>query len=206
MDFKEQTKKTYDHIAADYNKANFKAFWVDEFEKYKSLVPGKKILDIGSGAGRDAAVFIEAGFDYTGVDASQAMLDVAKERAPKGTYKQMDFYHLEFSDNSFDGFWAAASFLHVPKVDLPKLLVEAKRILKTGGIGFISVKETDGMEEGMIEQKRFDTTIARYFAFYENDEFKKYLADAGFEIIGDAKYHEDDERHTVWLGFFVKKI
>lgn len=169
MDFKEETKKTYDQIAVNYSKANFDPFWVEEFKKYSALVPGKDILDIGSGAGRDAAVFTEAGFNYTGIDASQAMLDVAKERAPKGIYKQMDFYHLEFPDNTFDGFWAAASFLHVPKVDLPKLILEAKRILKPGGIGFISVKEKEqgGVEEGMIEQARFDKTISRYFAFYE---------------------------------------
>lgn len=74
MYFKEETKKTYDTIAAEYSKANFKPFWVEEFKKYSSLVEGKKILDIGCGAGRDAVVFTEAGFDYTGIDASQAML------------------------------------------------------------------------------------------------------------------------------------
>ena len=203
----EQTKKTYDTIAADYSKANFKPIWVEEFKTYASLVPGKKILDIGSGAGRDAVIFTEAGFDYTGIDASQAMLDVAKERAPKGTYKQMDFYNLDFPGDTFDGFWAAASFLHVPKSEVVPCILEARRILKKGGIGFISVKqkEKDGMNEGLITQERFGGTISRYFAFYDPEEFNKYITDSDLEVIDEAMYHEDDERHTVWLGYFVKK-
>ena len=202
---KEETLLTYAKIADDYNKANFNPFWIDEFKKYKDLVPGKKILDIGCGAGRDSVVFTQNGSDYTGIDASPEMLAIAKERAPSGTYKQMDFYHLEFPDSNFDGFWAAASFLHVPKVDVVSVLAEAKRILKPGGIGFISLKEKDDLEEGMITQERFGGIISRYFAFYTKDEFKKYITDSGFELVGDTTYRENDERHTVWLGFFVKK-
>ena len=203
--FKTQTIHTYDTISAEYNRANFNPFWVSEFEQYAKLVPGKKVVDIGCGAGREAVVFVKNGFDYTGVDASQAMLNIAKTRAQGGVFIQMDFYHLEFPDNTFDGFWAAASFLHVPKSDVSKLILEAKRVIKPGGVGFISIKEKDGTDEGVIQQNRFGTTIARYFAFYEKDEFKKYLTDVGLTVVSDAIYHENDERHTVWLGYFVQK-
>jgi ubiquinone/menaquinone biosynthesis C-methylase UbiE len=204
-DFKNKTLKTYQTIAADYSRANFKPFWVNEFETYKKLLTGKKIIDIGCGAGRDAVVFTHAGYEYTGIDASPAMLSIAKERAPKGIYRAMDFSRLDFPDSTFDGFWAAASFLHVPKEDVTQLLVEAKRITKPGGVGFISLKQKERMDEGMIEQQRFGGTISRYFSFYEKDEFKKYIADAGLRLLDDSTYIEDDERHTVWLGFFVKK-
>jgi len=207
MDHKEQTKETYDTIATDYSKANFMPFWVEEFKKYVELVPGKKVLDIGCGAGRDAVLFLEEGFEYTGIDASQAMLDIAQARAPHGTYRQMDFYRLDFPDNSFDGFWAAASFLHVPKIDISKCIREAQRVLRAGGVGFVSVKqkEVGGMDEGMIEQNRFGGTVSRYFAFYEKEELKHYIVSAGLEVVDEAVYHEDDERHTTWLGYFVKK-
>ena len=51
----------------------------------------KSVIDIGCGAGRDAAVFVERGYDYIGVDLSEGMLKVAAERAPTGTFRQMDF-------------------------------------------------------------------------------------------------------------------
>ena len=203
---KKETLLTYAKIAEDYNKANFQPFWIEEFEKYKNLVSGKKILDIGCGAGRDSMVFTQSGFEYTGIDASPEMLAIAKERAPSGNYHKMDFYHLEFPDNTFDGFWAAASFLHVPKAEMVTVLSEAKRVIKPGGFGFISLKEKDDLEEGMITQERFGGVISRYFAFYTKDEFKRYIDDAGFDLVGDTTYRENDERHTVWLGFFVKKL
>ena len=90
-DHKKQTKKTYDTIARGYSAARFDHFWVEEFERYAALLAGRKVIDIGCGAGRDAAVFVERGYDYIGVDLSEGMLKVAAERAPTGTFRQMDF-------------------------------------------------------------------------------------------------------------------
>lgn len=204
-DYKEETRKTYDKIAEHYSKANSYQFWVGELERFRELLSGKKIIDIGCGAGRDAAIFTREGFDYTGIDASEAMLKIAKEVAPEGVYKQMDFFHLDFQDNSFDGFWAAASYLHIPKAEVGKALAEAERILKPGGVGFISLKERNGMEEGMIEQTYSSDKVSRFFAFYEKGEFERYLTSAGFELVGEATHFEQDERNTTWLGYFVRK-
>ena len=146
--YKEKIRKTYDKIAPKFSATHFEHFWIEDF------IDGKKVLDIGCGAGRDAAVFVENEFDYTGIDASKGMLKVAADRVPKGIFKQMDFYNLEFPDNSFDGFWAAASFLHVPKEDAGKVIKEAKRILKPGGVGFISIKEKTEIDEGVIEEEK----------------------------------------------------
>lgn len=121
------TRDTYSVIAEEYNKANFNPFWNDEFKKFKQLIPGKKVIDIGCGAGRDAVVFTQENFDYTGIDTSPEMLAIAKQRAPKGTYIEMDFFDLQFKDNTFDCFWATASFLHVPKNEIKNVLLEAKR-------------------------------------------------------------------------------
>lgn len=204
-DFSRRTRETYDKIAGHYNAANHDSFWVKELARFKKLVPGKKVLDIGCGAGRDAEELLKEGFCVTGIDASDGMLAVARSRAPKATLLKMDFNALAFPDESFDGFWAAASFLHVPKAEVGKPLLEAKRILKRGGVGFIALKERNGMSEGVIEEARYGG-IARYFSFYEEDEFKGHLDTAGFEFIECMKFHEQDERKTVWLSFFVRKV
>lgn len=202
---KRKTIETYDKIALQYSASHFEPFWVDEFEEYRKLIDGKKVLDIGCGAGRDAVVFVQNGLDYTGVDASEEMLKIAKERAPQGTLKQMDFYNLEFSDNVFDGFWAAASFLHVPKKDLTKVLAEAKRVLKPNGIGFISVKEKTVVDEGLIKENKHER-MDRYFAFYTEEEFKKGLEEVELKVIKTATRLENDPEKTKWLCYFVQKI
>lgn len=205
MDEHEETIKTYDKIAQDYSEGHFEHFWVDEFDYFKDIIPGKKVVDIGCGAGRDAAVFVENDFDYTGIDASEGMLKVASDRVKDGKFIKMDFYNLKLLPESFDGFWAAASILHIPKEKTKGVLNSLKDILKPGGVGFISIKEKTGMDEGMIDQNRYGG-ISRYFAFYTIEEFKKLLEDIGFEVLRTSVKVEDDEEETRWLNFFVKKL
>lgn len=200
---KAKTVGTYNKIAASYSNRHFAHFWVKEFDFLKSIINDKRVLDIGRDAGRDAAVFVANGFNYTGIDISEGMLRVAEGRVPEAKFRLMDFDQIDFSDDSSDGFWAAASFLHVPKKDVGKCLQEAKRVTKVGGVGFISLKERTEMEEGMIEENKYGG-ISRYFAFYAQDEFKKILEGNGFSIIKTTKHIEDDERKTSWLCYFVK--
>lgn len=204
MDFKQKTIATYDTIAQGYSVGHFDHFWIEEFEYYKRMIKGRKVIDLGCGAGRDAAVFIQNGFDYTGIDASAGMLNVARERVPEGTFLQMDFGKTPFKEGEFDGFWAAASFLHVPKKEVAEVLQVAKRIIKNGGVGFISVKEKQEIDEGMIEENRYGG-ISRYFSFYTTNEFKDLLVQNGFTLIKMSTHPEGDERQTNWLCYFVQK-
>jgi len=204
MDIKEKTAKTYDKIASGYSAKHFAHFWIKEFDFFKDIINGKKIVDLGCGAGRDAAVFVENGFDYTGIDTSEGMLKVAGERVPRGKFRQMDFSKTDFPNDAFDGFWAAASFLHIPKKDISVPLQEAKRIIKNGGVGFISVKEKNGMDEGMIHEDKYGG-ISRYFSFYTQDEFKKSLKQSGLSVIKITTHIENDERKTNWFCYFVMK-
>lgn len=151
----EKTVEAYDKAAVAYNERNNKHFWITEFDTFCGFVGGKKILDIGCGAGRDAEEFLKNDFDYLGIDASAGMLSVAKTRTGRDDiFRQMDFLHLDFPSEAFDGFWAAASLLHIPKQDLPRVLGGIRRITKQGGIGFVSVKKKSGFEEGVIHQDR----------------------------------------------------
>lgn len=202
---KQKTLDTYNKIAPKYSSGHYAHFWTDEFEIYKGLIDGKRVIDIGCGAGRDADEFVKNGFDYMGVDGSEGMLEVARARVPDGTFKKMDFYSLDFPENTFDGFWAAASFLHVPKEDVSKVIGEARKVIKPEGVGFISIKEKTNKDEGLIEENKYGG-IARYFAFYLRDEFKKLLEDNGLKVIKMTVRVEDDEIKTKWLCFFVKKI
>ena len=206
MNEKLTTIQAYDKTASIYNKTHFEPFWVKEFELYKKLVPGKKVLDIGCGAGRDAVVFVKNKFDYLGIDASERMLKVAKERVKKGKFRKMDFYKLKFPANSFDGTWAAASLLHIPKNRIRDVLKQIKRILKSGGISLISLKEKRDFEEGFVPYERNPGTF-RYWSYYTQKEFEGILKSVGFKIIKFMKHKEKekDGSTTIWLCFFARK-
>lgn len=203
-DIKEKTVATYDKIASRFTKSRLPFFWRPEIKRYETQIPGKKVLDIGCGSGRDAAIFITDNFEYVGIDASQEMINLAKSQVPAAMFMRMDFYKLDFADETFDGFWAAASLFHAPKHEIGIILSEAKRITRSGGIGFIALKERTDTNEGLIYEEKYGG-IERFFAFYEKEEFKQILSKNGFEVLEITEHLDDEDKKTNWLCYLVRK-
>ncbi|AZO53958.1 MULTISPECIES: methyltransferase domain-containing protein [unclassified Mesorhizobium] len=103
------------------------------------LKPGARLLDIGSGIGGPARfVANNAGVDVTGIDLTQSYVDIATSlsrrtgMADKTRFVQGSALDMPFADASFD----VAMILHVG-MNLPdkaKLMSEAARVLKPGGV------------------------------------------------------------------------
>lgn len=198
----DETIQTYDRIAARYSAAHFhSSFWMRELLAFHKNIGGGQVLEVGCGAGRDASVFVRWGYHYIGIDASRGMLRVARDRVPRGKFKLMSFYELFFPHHSFDGFWAAATLLHIPKHRVRKVLRSLRRLLRPGGIGFISVKERTKVDHGWIAEGK---GVRRYFSFYTLHEFKNLLTETGYEIVGFHKKVEQDSRRTCWLCYLVR--
>lgn len=200
------TINTYNHIAKKFSQKNFaESFWMPEFTLFQKLLPQGKVLEIGSGAGRDSLLFTKNKYEYIGFDASIGMLRVAKKRNPKARFIESSFYDFKFPQNSFDGFWASASLLHVPKKRINSVLKRLLRVLKPGGIGLITMKEKLHLDEGVITDGKYDEPIERFFAFYTKSEFIKVLQFAGFQVLELMSKTDSDHPETNWLSFFVQK-
>lgn len=109
----------------------------------------QKILDVGCGSGRDSVFFANQGFEVVAIDGSQNVIDLTKQ-----TDTRIDWQCLRFDEiakqnwqNQFTGIWACASLLHVPFDDLPKLLNDLIRCLKSDGILYASFKYGDSERE-----------------------------------------------------------
>ena len=76
----------------------------------------RRVVYLGCGAGRDYPAFEERGIDYLGVDASEGMLTVARERFPEAAFEAQDLCALDLPARSFDGAFANASLQHVRPV------------------------------------------------------------------------------------------
>ena len=199
---------TYDRIAPYYGKKNFGPFWKREFPIFQKLIKGKKIVDLGCGTGRDAVIFLKHKFDYLGIDLSPGMLKEAKKRAPRGKFKVMDLYKLKLPKESFDGFWASASFLHIPKKRIGTVLRSARALLKDDGVGFISVKEKKKLGEEIIKKDMYDGRVKdtkRFFANYTKMEFTQLLERNGFKLVRFTRKWGPNTK-AFWLCFFVKKV
>ncbi len=172
---------------------NGPSYWLEEMEWFHRLLPKGKVLEIGSGSGRDAAALISMGYDYFGIDASEGLLGVARRRNPEARFELMDVEELRLPEDNFDGFWAAASLLHIPKEKIDNVLVNIKKVVKSSGVGFISLKKGEGEKE--------EKSTGRWFSYYSQEGFRDILERNSFAIEG-IRIRQD--RNVIWLGYFVK--
>src|SRR3990172_7698795 len=110
-----ETIRYYDKTASQWASQHLThKFWGRMTTFYK-LLPKGKVIEIGCGGGRDAKDYLIGRYDYVGTDASGGLLNEASKRNPNCKFLKRSVYDLDFPENSFDGFWASAVLLHIPK-------------------------------------------------------------------------------------------
>lgn len=82
-------------------------------------VQGRRIIDVGTGTGRGAFLLASAGAQVTGIDASEQMLAIARERAV-ATGAPIDFqvgdaHQIAFGARSFDLAVSLRVLMHTPR-------------------------------------------------------------------------------------------
>ncbi|ELZ87649.1 ubiquinone/menaquinone biosynthesis methyltransferase UbiE [Haloferax elongans ATCC BAA-1513] len=160
-----------DAFVEKYRSESIAARFGDEF--YEAL-SGERVLDAGCGPGRDTQTFNDDGFEVTGFDLTASFIETAAAEVPDASFARGDMRRLPFADDTFDGVWSCASFLHVPREDAPETLCEFSRVLDDDGTLYLSLKHGD--ESG------FDAT-GRYFERYRPEQIRSLLDDAGFGAI-----------------------
>jgi ubiquinone/menaquinone biosynthesis C-methylase UbiE len=126
-------------------------------------VRGKKVLEIGCGAGAMAAAFAREGADITAIDITQTAVDFTRRRFDlfglAGDIRRMDAEALEFPDNHFDRVWSWGVIHH--SASMEKIIGEIRRVLKPGSKAQIMVYHrhslrnwiTAGLEQGLLRGK-----------------------------------------------------
>lgn len=194
----EKTIQTYNQMAKEYDNKTID-FWQrfprTFFDKFAELVHGK-ILDVGSGPGRDGLLLKEKGLEVICLDASEAMIKLCEEKGLQSVVG--DFLSMPFADNSFDGAWAYTSLLHIPKADVSTAFNEIKRVLKNDGILGL------GLIEGDTEEYRESSGVnmPRWFSFYTKEEVEQLLTRHGFKVL---YFEQFQPRSKNYLNFIAQK-
>jgi SAM-dependent methyltransferase len=96
---------------------------------------GLRVLEIGCGLGTDGAQFAQAGAHYTGIDLTEAAIELARKRFElsglSGEFRVGDAENLDFADDSFDRVYSHGVLHHTP--DTARAVAEIHRVLKPGG-------------------------------------------------------------------------
>lgn len=92
----------------------------------------------------------------------------------------MDVAGLSFEDGSFDAVYSFNSLLHLPKDELPAVLLEIRRVLRPEGLFYFGTY--GGFDhEGIYEGDDHDPP--RFFSFYDDEQLKCVVGET-FDILG----------------------
>lgn len=197
------TIATYDQYAEVYD-GEVVDFWngfPPEFiNDFTNLLPGRRLLNLGSGSGRDAVLLRTCGLEVVCIDASKSMIDMTTKLGFESY--QADFSHIDFPDSSFDAVWAYTSLIHIPKDEARRVVSHIQRLLKASGVFAIGVIEGDS--DGMVERKTMPGVV-RYFKNYTSDELRELVEPFGFEFLAEQRYQP---HNSVYLNqlYRVKSV
>lgn len=169
---------------------------VDSSELNTDKYPGKYSLEVinktdgvlleaGCGAGRALIYCHDLGREIIGIEYSQTAVDKIKAHRPDIDVRQADITDLPFPDATFSGVMAFGLY-HNLEFGCDKALAETLRVMKPGGIMAASVR-LDNIENRIndwIENRKYKASkdLAFHKANYTVAEFRKMLAQAGFEV------------------------
>jgi ubiquinone/menaquinone biosynthesis C-methylase UbiE len=175
MSYLERMKEYYDRRAPEYDasiaEAGDEAEYPGVVEDRPGLVratselPPARVLDVACGTGfftqnlRDEVV---------GLDQSEAMLEIARQRVPQATFVLGDAFEIPFGDRSFDRVFSSSFYGLLLPAERERFLTEARRVASE----LVLVEPTprfskSGFPEGWEERGLYDgscfTIYRRYF-------------------------------------------
>lgn len=199
-------KSTYNKIAKDWMKDHHgDTWWIKGTDKYLSYFKLKtSILDVGCGAGEKSKYLIKEGFEVTGIDFSEEMIKLAKEQVPAGKFFVKDIKQpLDFA-NTFDGVFAHAVLLHIPKNEIINVLKNITAPLKSKGYFYAAVKELkqSGKDEEIVKENDYGYDYERFFSYFTLKELKKYVQEIGLRVIYE---NITSSGKTNWIQIIAEK-
>lgn len=176
------TTKTYDEISQLYaNEFNKPSDHINDF--LRLISNGGSILDAGCGPGTDSDYIQTKGYSVFGVDVSDKMVDLAQKKNPKVHFEKADIRELNFKIETFDGILASFSIIHIPKQDLLPTFLGFNKILKNGGVIYVSIQE--GKSEEIIVDEPLKPDEKIFLNIISAEDLRKLLKDTGFEILNE---------------------
>ena len=181
------------------------------------------VLDVGCGTGNFTFTLAEAGFLATGIDAYDALVELAREKrramhVPNLAFRQTDLAKSNaFRDGAFDQVVNVHSLYVHPEPD--RLLAEAFRILKPGGhavfVNFTrrvelratwrDIKNRFGLRAALMcllwvfPNAVFEAMRKRIGPHYWSEaEFSARLRRAGFTVLETRRTFFDDASVLAW--------
>jgi 2-polyprenyl-3-methyl-5-hydroxy-6-metoxy-1,4-benzoquinol methylase len=187
----------YERNAEDFFRRSVAADMAQGWRAFTDLLkPGSRVLDAGCGSGRDTLALSRMGFEVTAMEASPRLAELARAHTGRPVHI-LTFDRVAWRE-AFEGVWACASLLHVPRVELPGAIQRLRDALVPGGVLWMSFKY------GTIERQ----TAGRHFTDLDETGATALLETAGgltlisMEVTQDVRADHVGER---WLTVICRR-
>jgi ubiquinone/menaquinone biosynthesis C-methylase UbiE len=203
MNFKETVKSGYNKIAIRYLAE--RARDSEDVRLLNDLIErlpaNAKMLDAGCGAGIPISQMLSEHFDITGVDLSEAQIELAKKNILKAKFICQDMTRLDFPENTFDGICSYYAIIHIPREEHQALLINFYRMLKPGGFALLCLGAEHLVDD--IDDNYLGTRM--YSSHYDTDTYLKMLKQCSFAIIWSKQVADESCEGSGHLFALVQK-
>ena len=190
--------KYYKINAKQYAKETFSADMSEQYKRFLPLVREQaRILDVGSGSGRDACYFQKKGYQVTALEPSKNLCrEIRKVFSGKIVCSDIQSYQPE---QRFDGIWACASFLHLQEKEVLSFFEKINLCLNDNGIIYLSGK--NGIPTG-------EAADGRFFLEFTERLIDKILVVNERSKLDQLWYTEDVSRRKNfrWMNIILRKV
>ena len=138
----------------------------------ETLPPGGRVLEVGSGPGRDADVLESLGLAVRRTDATQAFVDLMSER---GKHAELLNVVTDELGGPYDGVLAMGVLIHVDRNQTDAVLRRIHTALRPGGALLVAMRKGEG-----------ETTGDYHTVCWTRERFTERLTRAGLSVIWDA--------------------
>jgi SAM-dependent methyltransferase len=199
------TVRAYDDYAADYREGTMELNGpvASAIGRLAGVLPsGARVLEIGSGSGRDADALETAGLSVRRTDITASFVEML--RAAGHEADVIDPLTDDLSDpgapgTPYDAVWSGACLLHVGRDDLPAVLRRLAEATRPGGLLYASFKEGDG--EGWSVHGHIPAP--RHFTYWREEPLRLAVEEAGWDVqhVG----YGDGLRGERWLEVLAER-
>jgi len=173
---------------------------------------GKRVLDVGCGAGTDLARFAKAGAIVSGVDISPSAVALARQNFAQqglpGEFREADGERLPFDDDTFDFVFAHGVVQYTAHDQA--LVDECRRVVKPGGTAVFQVYNRISWLHGLSKVMKvpLEHEDAPVLKRYSAAEFRRLLGGFRDVRIVEERFPVKSRLHGGWKGtlfntFFV---
>ncbi len=158
------------------------------------LGPGARVLEIGSGGGRDARLMESLGLRVRRTDITPGFVDLLRSQGVACDLLDPLVDDIASPEGSYDAVWANASLLHVRRDDLPTVLARLAGVTRPGGVLRVSLKEGDGdgwSTHGSIRRPR-------HFTYWRAHDLSTVVEGAGWSEVA-VRSGVAGSRGETWL-------